>query len=182
MKTRLLVPSLGLLTLGLLIARAPGTLAQAASPALTYIEGSTTKLMQLLGETDKQLHQPTLSRTVTRYHLEGTDLGQSTEHQGRVYFFFGDTVGALDRGLDTMATTDVRDPEQGVRLDFLTVPGRPYLTIEPPGSGWGDSKSPTARSACMGPYTSWSERITPRTGRLTGPCSRNSHRQPPSSR
>jgi hypothetical protein len=42
------------------------------------------------------------------------------ENNGSVVFLFGDTVGALDRALDTMATTEARDPEAGVRLDFLT--------------------------------------------------------------
>jgi hypothetical protein len=51
--------------------------------------------------------------------IEGTDLGDSIEHSGRVYFLFGDTVGRLNHALDTIATTDAADPERGVRLDFL---------------------------------------------------------------
>jgi hypothetical protein len=30
-----------------------------------------------------------------------------------VYFLFGDTVGRLRRALDTIATTDAHDPENG---------------------------------------------------------------------
>src|SRR5580700_10656323 len=86
---------------------------------LTYAENSTVKREQLLGETDKELHKPTLSQTETRYGIKGTDLGSSFEHQGRVYFLFGDTVGSQGHALDTIATTDARDPEKGVRLDFL---------------------------------------------------------------
>ncbi len=100
---------------------------------LSFVKGSTVKLEQLLGEEDKERRQPTRSLTFTRYKISGTDLGQSIEHQGRVYFFFGDTVGALGGALDTMATTDAADPEQGARLDFLTAPGKPYLTIQPSG-------------------------------------------------
>jgi hypothetical protein len=103
-----------------------------ADVTLTAVPGATTKLQQLLGEEDKERHQPTSSRTFTRYGIRGTDLGFSFEHDGRVYFLFGDTVGRLDRGLDTIATTDARDPEAGVRLDFLT-DGDKYLTIQPPG-------------------------------------------------
>jgi hypothetical protein len=77
------------------------------------------KVEQLVGEEDKQLHQLTLRRTATRYGIEGTDLGNSFESGGRVYFLFGDTVGRLRRALDTIATTDAHDPENGVRLDFL---------------------------------------------------------------
>jgi hypothetical protein len=115
--------------------------ATATAPVIRYVPGSTVKLEQLLGEEDKEQHQPTLSRTLTRYGLEGTDLGYSFEHDGRVYFLFGDTVGRLDRALDTIATTDETNPEQGVRLDFLTV-GNDYLTIQPPGISMGAFETP----------------------------------------
>ncbi len=116
--------------------------AKTTEPVLRYVPGSTIKLEQLVGEMDKERHQPTRSRTFSRYGVLGTDLGYSFEHKGRVYFLFGDTMGRLDRALDTIATTDARDPERGVRLDFLTVPGRPYLTIEPPGISMGAFETP----------------------------------------
>jgi Domain of unknown function (DUF4185) len=112
-------------------------------PVLRYVAGSTTKVEQLLGEEDKQLHQPTLSQTATRYGIEGTDLGNSFEHGGRVYFLFGDTVGRLRRALDTIATTDAVNPETGVRLDFLKS-GSDYLTIQPPGISMGAFEVPVA--------------------------------------
>jgi hypothetical protein len=115
----------------------------AADPGLHYVAGSTIKLEQLLGEEDKQLHRPTLSQTVTRYGIEGTDLGNSFEHGGRVYFLFGDTVGRLRHALDTIATTDATDPESGVRLDFLKS-GSDYLTIQPPGISMGAFEVPVA--------------------------------------
>lgn len=113
------------------------------APVLRYVPGSTVKVEQLLGEEDKQLHQPTLSQTVTRYGIEGTDLGNSFEHGGRVYFLFGDTVGRLRHALDTIATTDAGDPEGGVRLDFLKS-GSDYLTIQPPGISMGAFEVPVA--------------------------------------
>jgi hypothetical protein len=112
-------------------------------PVLRYVPGSSRKVQQLLGEEDKQLHRPTLSQTVTRYGIEGTDLGNSFEHGGQVYFLFGDTVGRLRRALDTIATTDAVDPEKGVRLDFLKS-GSDYLTIEPPGISMGAFEVPVA--------------------------------------
>jgi hypothetical protein len=115
----------------------------ATEPVLRYVPGSTIKVEQLLGEEDKQLHQPTLSRTVTRYGIEGTDLGNSFEHGGRVYFLFGDTVGRLRRALDTIATSDTANPESGVRLDFLKY-GSDYLTIQPPGISMGAFEVPVA--------------------------------------
>ncbi|MGO9995551.1 MAG: hypothetical protein ACLPTF_23985 [Steroidobacteraceae bacterium] len=79
---------------------------RAAAPefSLTYVPGSTHKINQLTGEMGKQTHQPTLSRTASRYQLQGTDLGYSFEHQGKICFLFGDTVGARDAALDSMAT------------------------------------------------------------------------------
>lgn len=113
---------------------------------LTYVPGSTQKINQLLGELDKQTHQPTLSRTESRYRLQGTDLGYSFEHQGKIYFLFGDTVGARNSALDSMATTaDASvDPERGVRLDFLTQSPGLYLTVQPPGISMGAFEVPTA--------------------------------------
>src|ERR1700693_3705304 len=67
-----------------LIARpALSAMPTATEPVLRYVAGSTVKVEQLLGEEDKQLHRPTLSRTFTRYGIEGTDLGNSFEHAGR---------------------------------------------------------------------------------------------------
>jgi hypothetical protein len=114
-----------------------------AEPVLRYEAGSTVKVEQLLGEQDKQLHQPTRSQTFTRYGIEGTDLGSSFEHEGRTYFLFGDTVGRLRRALDTIATTDASDPDSGVRLDFLKS-GSDYLTIQPPGISMGAFEVPVA--------------------------------------
>lgn len=122
------------------IAFPPGT---ASEPVIRYTLGSTIKLEQLIGDEDKELHQPTRSQTVMRYQLQGTDLGYSFEHEGRIYFLFGDTVGRLDRALDTIATTDTRDPELGVRLDFLTI-GDQYLTVEPPGISMGAFEVPVS--------------------------------------
>jgi hypothetical protein len=58
-----------------------------------------------------------------------------------VYILFGDTLGRLDHAWDTIATTDVTDPEPGVRLDFLTV-GSDYLTVRPPGISMGGDEVP----------------------------------------
>src|SRR5579863_2696355 len=114
------------------------------NPVLRYIPNSTIKINQLLGEEDKERHQPTVSRTFSRFGIQGTDLGNSFEHQGRVYFLFGDTLGKLDRALDTIATTDATDPEAGVRLDFLMAGRDEYLTIQPPGISMGPFEVPVA--------------------------------------
>jgi hypothetical protein len=66
-----------------------GTLAR-ADDTIAYIAGSTRKICQVTGETDHEFNTPTASRTQTRYGLIGADLGYSFEHNGRIFFLFGD--------------------------------------------------------------------------------------------
>jgi hypothetical protein len=91
--------------------------------ALHYIPESTVKLEQLIGDEDKERHTPTSTQTLTRFGVEGTELGNSFEHQGRAYFLFGPTIGRSPREPDTIASTDTSNPESGVHLDFLTSGG-----------------------------------------------------------
>lgn len=151
---RILLPSLALVAgLSPLRAQEP--------PRLTVVPGATVKLEQLVGDVDKERRQPTRSRTLARFGVAGTDLGNSFEHDGRVYFLFGDTLGPLAGALDTIGFTDAKDPEAGVRMDFLTMDAparrdrrgprgrapmrggeRQYLTIEPPGISMGAFEVP----------------------------------------
>jgi len=94
---------------------------EAKLPDIRYIPGSTNKINQILGEEDKELHQPTLSETFMRYRLRGADLGYTFEHDGLAYFLFGDTLGMWGNALDSIATTEALNPQSGIRLDFLTV-------------------------------------------------------------
>lgn len=107
--------------------------AQVSRPGFILRYEATTKVNQLNGELDKQFHRPTLSRTVARYGLKGSDLGSSFEHAGRAYFLFGDTVGVVGHALDSIGTTDARDPSGGIRLDYVSPHPGTYLTIQPPG-------------------------------------------------
>jgi hypothetical protein len=115
---------------------------QAAKPVLRYVPGSTVKIEQLIGDEDHQRHGPTLSRTFTRFGVLGTDLGYSFEHDGHAYFLFGDTVGHVSWAEDTIAVTNARDPEKGVRLDFLMDGKGKYLVIAPPGISMGPFETP----------------------------------------
>jgi hypothetical protein len=98
--------------------------------ALHFTPESTVKLEQLIGDQDKERRKPTLTQTFTRFGIEGTELGASFEHQGRVYFLFGPTVGRLPREPDTIASSDTVDPQGGVHLDFLTNAGN-YIAVQP---------------------------------------------------
>src|SRR5271166_395831 len=67
-----------------------GTMAQLTDPV--WVPGSSQKVCQLVGELDHETGQPTASRTQTNYGLYGTDLGSSFEHNGKLWFLFGDSV------------------------------------------------------------------------------------------
>jgi hypothetical protein len=112
------------------------------TPVLRYIPGSTSKMEQLIGDEDKERRGPTLSRSFTRFGVLGTDLGYSFEHDGHAFFLFGDTIGHVSRAEDTIARTDARDPEKGVRLDFLMDGKGKYMVINPPAISMGPFETP----------------------------------------
>ena len=96
---------------------ATATLAATANAQdLRFVEGSTAKVEQLTGDLDRQRGEPTRSRTEERAGVIGTDLGTSFEHDGRLYFLFGDTLGRPgDR--DAIAWTDADRPGS-ISLEF----------------------------------------------------------------
>ncbi len=109
----------------------------AQNPAkLTWIEGSTVRVEQLVGDCDYPAQAatgscvPTANLTNTRARVLGTDLGASFESQGKLYFLFGDTLGANVEyfASDTIATSTSTDPESPLLLDFLMKPdGTPFF-------------------------------------------------------
>ena len=114
-----------------------------SSPRLTFIPGSTQKVEQLVGDVDRETKRPTLSRTEERFGVIGTDLGYSFEHEGKLYFLFGDTVARGGTG-DSIATTTAQSGEGGVRLDFLTGPDGQWLKVRPPGVSMATNEVPLA--------------------------------------
>ena len=64
-----------------------------AAPAdsILYVPGSTAKVCQFTGQTDKEFNQPAVSQTEKRFGLVGTDRGYSFEHNGIIFFLFGDS-------------------------------------------------------------------------------------------
>src|SRR5579871_6038779 len=89
MPRRWVIPTL----LGLLLALVPGQMPPSAGAQgdITYVAGSTQKICQLTGEMDRQLGVPTASQTETRAGLVGADNGFSFEHDGKLFFLFGDS-------------------------------------------------------------------------------------------
>ncbi len=86
------------------------------------MRGSSQKICQLTGDMDRELNQPTKSQTYSRFGVEGTDLGFSFEHNGKLYFLFGDTNGnSKFSGADSIAYTTDTNPEDCITLNFLNL-------------------------------------------------------------
>jgi hypothetical protein len=99
------------------------------------VRGATRKVHQLTGESDRERGVPTVNKTETRCGLFGTDLGASFEHDGRLWFLFGDTLSTVgyDNDLrpeagDSIAVSTDINTEGGVHLTFLTAPDGHYLS------------------------------------------------------
>jgi hypothetical protein len=110
-------------------------------PHLWYLRGSTVRVEQVVGDVDHQTKLPTRNLTQTRFGIVGTDLGSSWEHDGRLYFVFGDTIGAAE---DPIAVSTVTDPDAPLALDFLSEgPGR-FVSIRPSGVSMREFEVPIA--------------------------------------
>ncbi len=122
---------------------APERVGQAPAPVqLTHVVGSTVKLEQIIGDYDKHLRQPTFNQTATRYGLTGTDLGASFEHNGKVYFLFGDNNAPGAR--DPMGYSESTDPDGPLRIDFFSRSPGTFIPIGPAGVRMGPFNVPTA--------------------------------------
>ncbi len=139
--------------------RAAVTVALAQSADPVWVPGSSQKVCQPNGETDFETRQPTVSRTATNYGLAGNDLGYSFEHNGKLWFLFGDTRPtaafngkpnaqsdpprmALDN--DSIGFTLATNLDQCLKLDFVRdsigayqnpvvadAQGKPAITLGP---------------------------------------------------
>jgi hypothetical protein len=81
--------------------------------------GRSQKVCQLTGETDFQYRGATKNHSQSRFSVGGTDLGYPFEHDGRLYFLFGDTAGSTGDGRDSIAYTRDADPEACPQLDWI---------------------------------------------------------------
>jgi hypothetical protein len=117
-----------------------------APVSLTWVPGSSVKLEQLLGDKDWANGTPTTSQTITRYDVEGIDIGYSFEDNGKLIFLFGDTIGTKVNyhGHDTMAWSTSTDPEAGLLLNFFTNSDGSTLLVEPPGVKMGPDDVPNS--------------------------------------
>lgn len=92
---------------------------------------SARKIEQLTGDLDAARGISTASRTAARAGVVGTDLGSSFEHDGKLVFLFGDTVGGPQHA-DVLAWTQATSPE-GLELSFHTDPNGKFVPLAVPG-------------------------------------------------
>ena len=149
-------------TLALLIpiASVPAA-AQSGGVSLAYIPGSTVKIEQVIGDCDYQAQAqqivkgqaatclPTASQTVTRFNILGNGQGGAFEANGKMIFFFGDTI-SKDASVvnyhasDPIAWSTSTDPEAGLLLNFYTVTDGSPLFVKPPGVTMGPDDIPNS--------------------------------------
>jgi hypothetical protein len=119
----------------------------AASPAEIdptaprYFEGSTAKILQLTDDRDRARRIPTRSRTATRAGMTGTDLGCSFEHNGKLWFLFGDSRGRPG-DKDFMAWADATSPDD-LELHIPVARDGLFRPISVPGVGMGAYEVPS---------------------------------------
>ena len=102
-----------------------------AGNRLAYVPNSSARVEQVIGDSDRSTNKPTVNLTQKRYGIEGTDLGVSFEHKGKLYFLFGDTIGPV--GGDAIAVSESTEPNLPLKLDFLEDKSTGhYLVVEPP--------------------------------------------------
>ncbi|HSK39734.1 MAG TPA: DUF4185 domain-containing protein [Arenibaculum sp.] len=116
-------------------------------PAVRTEPGSTRKICQVVGETDRRTGARTVNATETNYGFWGTDLGASFEHEGELYFLFGDThaSGGLKRprDADLIAVSRDDDPEDCIEMSFITDEDGGYRPLTIPGVSSGAFSVPT---------------------------------------
>jgi hypothetical protein len=118
----------------------------APTTSIRYVPGSSRKICQLTGDYDRERNEPTLNQTSQRYGVMGTDLGSSFVHEGRTYFFFGDTVGfsfGTLSGADSIAFTTDANPENCLSLQFVASESGYYRPPVVPGVSLGAFEVPT---------------------------------------
>jgi hypothetical protein len=129
-------------------------------PTLTYIAGSSVKVEQVIGDCDDQAQAkqivagqtvtcvPTTSQTVTRFDIAGNGQGGSFEDNGKMTFFFGDTISnhhaVQYNAADPVASSTSTDPTQGLLLNFYTNADGSPLFVQPPGIDMGADDIPNS--------------------------------------
>ena len=114
------------------------------SQEIYYLEGSSRKISQLVGDFDNELHVSTSNLTYQNYQIWGTDLGISFQHKGKTYLLFGDIPGDSGFGSDRdpIAYTEDNNPNDGIDLSFIVQSPGLYNPLTIPGISQGAFEVP----------------------------------------
>ncbi len=140
----------------------------AATPPtqLVYIAGTSSKVCQLTGETDKEFGVPTVSQTESRYGFIRTDNGYSFEHNGRTYFLFGDSAPTTTFDGHPNGQTDpprTADDNDAIAFVSDTAAG-PFLKLDFVTDSIGAFKNPVVLDAAGNPAITLRTNETPVSG------------------
>jgi hypothetical protein len=113
---------------------------------LTWITNSSVKLEQIIGDVDWATGSNTTSRTISRFNIEGTDLGCSFQSGTNLFFLFGDTIGTnvQYRAADPLAWSVSTSGEAGLLLNFFTNSNGSNVFINPSGISMAGNDTPNA--------------------------------------
>lgn len=120
-------------------------------PGLTWITNSSVKVEQLIGDLDwaalaRGTNLPTASQTISRFNIEGTDVGSPVEYGSKLLILFGDTIGTNVNyhAADTLAWSTNTDGESGLLLNFYTNSTGGNVFVQPPGIKMGPDNVPNS--------------------------------------
>jgi hypothetical protein len=122
------------------------TAAAQPAPTLTWIPNSSVKLEQVIGDVDWANGSNTVSQTITRFNIEGTDISSSFMCGTNRIFFFGDTIGSnVDyHAADPVAWSTTTSGEQGLLLNFYTNSDGSDVFVNPTGISMAADDVPNA--------------------------------------
>ena len=113
---------------------------------LEYHTNSARKILQLTGDYDPALRKNTLARTQTKANLNSTDLGEPFEHNGNLWFLFGDTGGMA---VDSCGYTAAKTP-YGLTDFTLPLSGSSFAPLAIPGVAGGSYDTPSGGTSIGG--------------------------------
>ncbi len=104
------------------------------SATVVPVSGSSQKICQLIGDTDRQFNQPTSTQTGVNAKVLGTDLGVSFASNEKLIFLFGDTITLpLMNSPDSIAYTSDYSPNNCIDLNFYVDENGKFKIPEVPG-------------------------------------------------
>ena len=116
------------------------------APVLTWVTNSSVKLEQVIGDVDWATGSNTVSQTITRFNILGTDISSSFICGTNRIFFFGDTIGSnVDyNAADPVAWSTTTNGEQGLLLNFFTNSDGSNVFVNPLGIDMCGDDTPNA--------------------------------------